>query len=127
MVPATTRGAGLELLELDVLAAEAEDAAEVALEGLLAVDLAGALELLLGAARGRGVRPGRVGEQALLVGGRAAASLAGSGAAFSASLRFGALARAGASVAEAGAAGCGVARRELELLGVDRSCGFGDG
>ncbi len=49
---------------------EAEHAAEVALEGLDAVDHAGALELLLGAAGGRGVRAGRVGEQALLGGGR---------------------------------------------------------
>jgi hypothetical protein len=52
--------------QADVLAIEAEDALEVARDARVAVDRAAALELLLGAAGVRRVRPVRMGEQPLL-------------------------------------------------------------
>ena len=59
-----------QALDADVLAVEAEDLREVVLEARRAVDLAGALELLLLAAGAPGVGALRVGEQALLGGRR---------------------------------------------------------
>ena len=66
IVPATTRAPGRRRLSSIVVAAEPEDALEVALEGLRAVDHAGALELLLRAAGGRRVRALGLREQPLL-------------------------------------------------------------
>src|SRR5262249_33746817 len=62
------RPARAQPLELDVLAVEAEHAIEVGLEARVALNVAGALEDLLLAARGRRVRARRVREQPLLGG-----------------------------------------------------------
>ena len=59
-----------QALDADVLAVEAEDLREVALEARVAVDLAGALELLLACRRRARRWAARVGEQPLLGGGR---------------------------------------------------------
>ena len=109
-------GAGAQALELDVLAVEPEDPREVAVEGLDAVDPAGALELLLGAAGGRRVRPRRVGEQALLAR-RAPASRPCEPSAWPwrRSRRVGSLRGAAVAVSEAGCVGAASRSGEREL------------